>query len=102
AIGAVVEMMVSHDLVKEAGRPLDKLVIATVGQRWFGDQLLDNTVVVRSGLNGEVFVKLADGSYNAPPGNSGKLIKNGDGTYTLETLVKARVDFNAAGRIARH
>lgn len=100
AVTTIVEQMVSLDLMTDATKPLDKLVVATLGQRWFGDQLINNTVVVRQGLNGEVFTKLPDGSYNAPPGKPNKLIKNGDGTYTYETANKAKLNFNSAGKIA--
>ena len=100
AVATIVEQMVSLDLMTDTTKPLDKMVVATLGQRWFGDQLLSNTVVVRQGLNGEVFVKLPDGSYNAPPGKPVKLIKNGDGTYSYETVSKAKLNFNSAGKIA--
>ena len=59
--------MLSLDLLRDPAKPLDKLVIATLGQAWFGDQIVDNTVIVQQGLNGEVFVKLPDGRYNPPP-----------------------------------
>ena len=100
AVTSIVEQRVSLDLLADPAKPLDKLVIATLGQRWFGDQLLDNTVTVRQGLNGEVFVRLPDGTCNAPPGNPARLIKNADGTYSYETLHKAILNFNTAGRIA--
>lgn len=102
AVGSVAEMMVSLDLLLDAGKPLDKMLVATLGQRWFGDQLQDNMVVVRQGLKGELFVKLPDGTYSAPPNNSSRLIRNGDGTFTLETLHKSQMNFNAAGKIASH
>ena len=84
----------------DPARPLAKLVTATLGQRWFGDQLIDNTVVVTQGLNAEVFVKQPDGSgaYNPPPGKAGKLTKNADGTYAYEFLHRAVLKFNAAGK----
>jgi RHS repeat-associated protein len=97
AVGAIVEQLVSLDLLFDPAKPLANMVIATVGQRWFGEQLTDNTVVVRQGLNGEVFVKLPDASYNSPPGNSAKLSRNGDNTYTYETLHRAAINFNTAG-----
>ncbi|SCX87305.1 RHS repeat-associated core domain-containing protein [Nitrosospira sp. Nl5] len=78
------------------------MVVATLGHRWFGDQLFDNTVIVRQGLNGEVFVKLPDGSYNPPPGDPARLIKNVDTTYTYETLNRDKLNFNTAGRIATY
>jgi hypothetical protein len=37
AATTLVEMMVSLDLLSDTAKPLDKLVIATLGQRWFGD-----------------------------------------------------------------
>ncbi|MBK7471421.1 MAG: RHS repeat-associated core domain-containing protein [Betaproteobacteria bacterium] len=102
AVATIAEFMVALDLLKDVNKPLDKLLVATVGQRWFGDQLLGNIVIVRQGLGGAVFVKLPDGSYNPPPDNPDKLIKNGDGTYSLEMPHKAMLNFNAAGRAATH
>jgi RHS repeat-associated protein len=100
AVTSIVEQRVALDLLADPAKPLDKLVIATLGQRWFGDQLLENTVTVRQGLNGEVFVRLPDGTYNAPPGNPARLIKNPDGTYSYETRHKANLNFNTVGRLA--
>lgn len=70
AVPTLVEKLVSLDLLADAAKPLDKMVVATLGYRWFGDQLINNTVIVRQGLNGEVFVKLPDGSHNPSPGNA--------------------------------
>jgi len=99
AVGAIVENMVALDLYRDSSKPLDKLVIATIGQRWLGDQLINNTVIVRQGLNGEVFTKLPDGTYNPPPGNSAKLTRNAQGILSYETRNKARLDFNENGKI---
>lgn len=102
AVGAIVETLVALDLMGDPDKPLDKLVIATLGGRWFGDRLLDNTVVVRQGLNGEVFVKLPDATFNAPPGNPAKLVENPNGSYSALALHNARIDFDASGRIASY
>lgn len=102
AVASLVEMKVSYDLMRDTTFPLDKMVILTLGQRWYGDQLTNNTVVVRQGLNGEVFVKLPDGSYNPPPGNSARLIKNVDDTYTHETVNRVRMDFGGNGKISTY
>lgn len=102
AAAAVVELMVSLDLMTDSAKPLDKMVIATLGQRWFGDQLINNTAMVRQGLNGELFVKLADGSYNAPPGNSAKLTTNPGNTLSYETLNRARLDFDESGKLTTY
>ncbi|CAN7535167.1 RHS repeat-associated core domain-containing protein [Caballeronia sp. LjRoot31] len=98
AVGTLVEQKVSLDLMMDPALPLDKMVIATIGQRWFGDQLIDNTVIVTQGTSGEVFVKLPDGTYNPPPGKSAKLTRNTDGTYSYESLNRAVLKFNAGGK----
>ncbi|RYF76363.1 MAG: RHS repeat protein [Comamonadaceae bacterium] len=99
AVGAIVEQGVSANLLEDPVAPLDKLVIAAIGHRWFGDQLLDNTVIVNNGINGEVFVKLPDGSYNPPPGNSTRLSKNVDGTYHYELLNRSVYKFDGGGKL---
>ena len=98
AVGTVVEQKVSLDLLLDSTRPLNKLVMATLAQRWFGDQLINNTVIVTQGAGGEVFVKLPDGTYNPPPGKSAKLTKNADGTFAYESLHRDVLKFNAAGK----
>jgi RHS repeat-associated protein len=98
----IAERLVSIDLMSDAALPLNKMVVATLGARWAGDQLLGNTVVVRNGLDGEVFVRLPDGTYNAPPGKSAKLIRNADGTFTYEAANKARLNFNSAGKASTY
>ncbi|PKO60043.1 MAG: Rhs family protein, partial [Betaproteobacteria bacterium HGW-Betaproteobacteria-19] len=100
AVPTLVEKLVALDLLTDAAKPLDKMVIATLGQRWFGDQLINNTVVVKQGLNGEVFVKLPDGSYNPPPGNAARLTTHTDGTYRYETVNRGLLAFNSAGKLA--
>ncbi|WP_050407335.1 RHS repeat-associated core domain-containing protein [Massilia sp. NR 4-1] len=102
AVQAVAEKLVSLDLMGDAAKPVSNMVIATLAQRWFGEQITGNTVVVKQGMNGEVFVKLADGTYSAPPGSSARLSLNGDGTYNYETVNKARLSFNSAGKLATY
>lgn len=99
AVATLVEMKVSMDLLSDASHPIEKMLTATLGQRWFGDQLINNTVIVTQGLNGEVFVKLPDGSYNPPPGGSSKLTLGGDGTYSYETVHRNLLHFNSSGNI---
>lgn len=102
AVPTIVEKLVSLDLLTDAAKPLDKMVIATLGQRWFGEQLVNNTVVVRQGLNGEVFVKLPDGSYNPPQGNAARLTQQSDGSYRYETLNRAILAFDVGGKLATY
>ncbi|MFM0047294.1 RHS repeat-associated core domain-containing protein [Paraburkholderia sediminicola] len=98
AVGTLVEMKASLDLLLDSSTPIEKMVTATLGQRWFGDQLINNSVIVTQGLNGEAFVKLPDGTYNPPPGRSEKLSLNADGTYSLDSVHYATLKFNSAGQ----
>ncbi len=102
AVPTLVETLVSLDLLADTAKPLDKMVIATLGQRWIGDQLMDNTVVVQQGLNGEVFTQLPDGSYNPPPGSSVRLYQHTDGSYRYETANKALLAFNTGGKLTTY
>ena len=95
ASAVLTALTVIRDLENDTTYPVDKEAIKAVAYNWLGDNLVDNTVVVQDGLNGHVFVKLTDGTYNPPPGNPNKLIKNTNGTYTLDTLNHAKYEFTA-------
>lgn len=101
AASTIAEMFVSLDLLSDTSKPLTKMVTATLAQRWFADQLLDNTVVVKQGVAKDLFVKLSDGSYNAPQASSAKLVKNAGGTFTLSSADKSQLDFDASGKASR-
>ena len=72
AVGTIVEHRASLDLLNDAASPADKFLAAVIAQRWFGDQLVDNTKIVKRGLNSDVFVRLpgqaGGGAYSSPPG----------------------------------
>lgn len=95
ASAVLTALTVIADLEKDTTYPVDKEAIKMVAYKWLGDNLVDNTVVVQDGMNGHVFVKLTDGTFNPPPGNSNKLIKNANGTYTLDKLNHAKYEFTA-------
>jgi YD repeat-containing protein len=102
AAASVVETLIALDLLSQPDRPLEHLVIASLGKAWVGEQAVDNTVLVQQGVNSEVFTRLPDGSFNPPPGHSARLIDNGDGTYGYETLNRALLTFDAEGRAASY
>ncbi|MEC5159546.1 MULTISPECIES: RHS repeat-associated core domain-containing protein [unclassified Janthinobacterium] len=102
AVGAIAAKLVSLDLMTDTAKPLTNMVLATLSQRWFGEQIINNTVVVKQGLNGEVFVKLPGGQFNSPQGNAAKLGVNVDGTYFYETLNKAVLSYDSAGKLATY
>lgn len=100
AVNTLAEQMVALNLLADPAKPLDKMVIATLGQRWFADTQINNTVVVKQGLGGEIFVRLQDGTYNPPQGSSAKLIKNADNTFTYDSLHRNQLKFDATGNVA--
>jgi hypothetical protein len=48
---------------------------------WWGSRLHNNTVVVQKGAARQVFTKLPDGSFNAPPTSADKLTQSGSELY---------------------
>lgn len=101
AVAAVAEKLVSLDLLTDTNKPVANMVLATLGQRWFGEQITNNTVAVKQGMNGEIFVKLPDGTFNSPPGSAAKLQSSGAG-YTYQTLNRARLTYDATGNLTTY
>ncbi|MFM0268477.1 RHS repeat-associated core domain-containing protein [Paraburkholderia sediminicola] len=84
AVGTIVEHKVSLDLLNDPLAPAEKFLSALVAQRWFGDQLVSNTQIATLGLNSDVFVRLPDGSFSAPPGKAVRMELAGKGAwYTM-------------------
>jgi len=102
AVAAITEKLVSVDLLSDTTKPLVNMVLATLGQRWFGEQITDNTVIVSQGMNGEVFTRLPDGSFNSPPANPAKLVREADGSYSYDTLNRTVLVFDSAGKLATY
>ncbi|MFJ4389279.1 RHS repeat-associated core domain-containing protein [Pseudomonas soli] len=102
AVSALVELRVAQDLLMDTTESTEAFVIAAISQNWLGEQITNNTVVVGQGLNGEVFVKLPDGTYNPPPGKSSRLIKNTDNTFAYEKLNRHRQNYDASGKIVSY
>ncbi|WP_175672662.1 RHS repeat-associated core domain-containing protein [Burkholderia ambifaria] len=83
AVATLVEHKASLDLLNDPASPAEKFLSAVIAQRWFGDQLIDNTRIVTFGMNSEVFVRLLNWDYSAPPGKAAKLVTSGQSaTYT--------------------
>ncbi len=88
------------DLLKSQDT-LQAWVSASLVSKWAVDQAISNAVVVNFGKKVMEFVLLADGSYASPPGSTTRLVKNGDGTYSLLERFGTRTDFNAADATTR-
>lgn len=101
AASAITEIFVSNDILSNpavTAIPLDREVIARLAERWYGDQIIDNVVSVNTGTSGQLFTKLADGSYNGSQGNPSKLTLTA-GLYTLESGNGTKANFDSVGNI---
>ncbi len=96
---AIAEVYVAQDLLSDPAKPLAKLVIASLAQRWFMDRLINNTVNVAMGSQTEQFMLLADGSYHPQLGSSDRLSLQ-NGAYTLQYKDGTTLNFNSVGNIA--
>lgn len=103
AVNSIVALYVSSDLMKGQaidGQPnLEYFTLETIVNRWFTDQLTQNTVIVRQGSNAEQFTKDADGSY-APPVGSAALLDATTGTFRYRSKNGVTMTFDTAGNIA--
>jgi RHS repeat-associated protein len=96
---AIAAAHVAQDLFSDSAKPLQKLMVATLTQRWFMDRLINNTVNVAMGSQAEQFTLLADGSYNQQLGSASRLSLSA-GAYTLRYKDATQLDFNTAGNVA--
>jgi RHS repeat-associated protein len=100
AASAIVSLYAAFDLLNPS-QPLDRVVLSTLVTRWFMEQLVGNVVAVKGqAARPEVFVKLADGSYNPPLGSSTVLtVVSAPYTYTYTTKGGVQLLFNTAGNL---
>ncbi|WP_162238937.1 RHS repeat-associated core domain-containing protein [Methylobacterium sp. Leaf85] len=89
----ITEMFISLDLLSDPSLPLTKIAVATVGNRWFGDRLSGNTAAITSGNLTELFVRLADGTYNPPPLSTGRLAKDGANNWIYTVATGSQIAF---------
>jgi len=98
AVAAIVEQVVSIDLLT-GSEPLDQVVLSMLTQRWFMEHLIDNAVTVSEPTNTSVFIHLADGTFNPPPGSASDLTVLPAGTYQLENKHGLVLSFHNDGNI---
>jgi RHS repeat-associated protein len=103
AATTIAEIYVTYQLmILQSGEtqiPLDRLMVASLSQRWFMDQLINNAVQVVQPRNTQQFIKLADGTFNPPLGSSDRLTLS-SGLYTLTTKNGVTLNFNSASNLA--
>jgi RHS repeat-associated protein len=98
---AIAATFITLDILNDGvttNKPLDRMVIASVVQRWLMDQLKDNIVAVAQPGAVQHFVKLADGTYNAPLGIGAQLALQ-DGAYVYSAKDRSVLSFDKAGNL---
>ena len=100
AAGVIAALYASLDLLKNSDA-IDAWMAASLASKWAVDQVIDNAVTVYLGSKLMEYIKLADGTYASPPGITTQLIRNGDGTYSLQERFGTRMNFNADKRLSQ-
>ena len=95
----LVAMFVTVDLYRDLTKPIDKWVTVALTNRWLLDQSRDNTVVVSTPGDSQVFVKLPSGTYIAPAGEAVTLVKNVGGDWTYTNKHKVQTNYDSTGKI---
>lgn len=67
--------------MSDPAKPFDKVVIASLAQKWLMDRLINNTVNVAMGSQSEQFGRLADGNFNPRLGSSNRAKPGGRRLY---------------------
>ncbi len=96
AVAAIAEIYVVLDLLSDTALPVDKLVIASLCNQWWVDQLTGNVVTVSLADYDRQYVLLPDGSYI---GLDASTLTLAAGAYTLTTPQKVIYSFNASGQL---
>lgn len=87
--------MVNRDLMSDPALPAVNIAVASIGNRWLGDRLVNNVVAVDGGTVATSFQRLADDSYNPGQFSTARLA----GTSSAWTVTSAdgiALAFNAA------
>lgn len=99
AANSIAAIYVALDIL-QGSKTTDRLVVSTLIERWFMDNLTDNVVTLSQPGNTQRFIKLADGSYNAPQASASLLIQELDGSYRMQTPQGVVLDFDTSGKLA--
>ncbi len=107
AATTIAGLYVMLDLIKTQDNIVGWMTTSLLS-KWAVDQLIynqatnvDNAVTVHMGHKVMEFIKLPDGTYAAPPGNTTQLVKNVDNTYSLKERFGAQMDFNSSNKISQ-
>jgi RHS repeat-associated protein len=95
----ITELFVAMDIATDTTQPIAKMVTLSIADKWWVDQLVNNTVVILMAENSYIFVKQPNGSYTAPAAFPSTLTLSG-GLYTLTTPQGVKFNFNSKGHLS--
>ena len=77
AVGSITSFFSTIDLLKQ-GASLNHLIMEPMINQWWSEKLTYNVVTVERGYQGDQHVRLVDGTFQAPKGQSSRLTQTGD------------------------
>jgi|GEM_PF-273034 len=99
AVSAIVGTYVVADLFADTTYPVAKLAAVAVVDKWWMDQLINNTVVLAAPGGSFVCLKQPDGSYTTPGSFPGTLTL-ASGQYSFKTPQGVQYNYNSAGQLS--
>jgi RHS repeat-associated protein len=96
----VTAMYIIRDIMKTYDDTACAWLVSALAGKWAADQMVDNAVTVNLSNKGFEYIKLPDETYAAPPGVTTKLVKNTDGTFSLQERFGTSMNFNADKKIS--
>ncbi|MFP4473397.1 MAG: RHS repeat domain-containing protein [Candidatus Omnitrophota bacterium] len=98
AAAVVTVLYAARDLYKNNAGLLEHMIIM-LGYKWLVDQMLDNAYTIEAGDQLMKYIKLPDGSFSPPEGQTADLVKNADGTFKLVERFGTEMRFNTDDKI---
>jgi RHS repeat-associated protein len=98
AASMIAALYVELDLLRSLDT-IEAWMDASLTSKWAIDQVIDNVVNFNIGGKMLEYVKLPDNTYAPPPGVNTQLIKNTNGTYSLQERFGKRMDFNTDNKL---
>jgi RHS repeat-associated protein len=98
AASAIVNAIIALDLLKSQHPSVQEWTVAGLATEWTMEQMIDNALVVTANAQSIEFVRLADGTYNPPPGITSVLTVDAGG-FHLQERFGAHFDFDTQGRV---
>lgn len=104
ACAAIISAFIVRDLLDSATphhlKPFERMVTIDCIASWWADQVYKNSVIVELSGGTETFIKLPDGTYNAPLNNSATLTRDGLGIYRYKSAQGVTLTFDSQDRLS--